>query len=192
MIPRPYIMTARAAAAADTKARIIASAAALLSANTFAGMTLEAIAADAGTTVRTVLRIFSSKETLFASALESFGDRGFGPVHPGDVEATLDTLYDFYEKFGDVVIRWLADEPHVPSLRDHLKTGRRHLREWVGESFAPILTSLEGAARKQMLDALIVALDVYTWKLTRRDFGLKRKAAQAVACRIVVALTERG
>jgi len=190
--PRPYVMTARADSAAATRARLIESAAALLALNTFDGMTLEAIAAGAGTTVRTALRIFGSKESLFAVALDRVGEGGFGPVRAGDLDATLDTLYRFYEKFGDMVIRWLADEPRVPAMRDHLNAGRRNLRAWVGESFAPTLARLEAGARKQTLDALIVALDVYTWKLTRRDFGLSRKAAEAVARRIVAGLTEGG
>lgn len=187
--PRPYVMTARAAAAAATKARLIESAAALLAVSTFDGMTLEAIAAGAGTTVRTALRIFGGKEMLFAEALHSLGELGHGPVVPGDVDASVSGAYDFYEKTGDTVIRWLADEPRLPAMREHLAVGRRHLRAWVGESFAPTLARLKGEARKQMHDALIVAFDVYTWKLLRRDFGLSRTAAEAVARRIVAALT---
>jgi AcrR family transcriptional regulator len=185
-------MTARADSAAATRARLIDSAAELLAANTFDAMTLETIAAGAATTPRTALRIFGSKEALFAAALDKVGESGFGPVRSGDVDATLDSLYDFYEMFGDMVIRWLADEPRVPALRDHLDEGRRNLRAWVGQSFAPTLDRLDGGERNQALDALIVALDVYTWKLTRRDFGLSRKAAQGVARRIVAALTEGG
>jgi AcrR family transcriptional regulator len=190
--PRPYVMTARADSAAATRARLVESAAALLAANSFDGMTLEAIAAGAATTPRTALRIFGSKEALFAAALDRVGESGFGPVRAGEVDATLDSLYDFYEMFGDMVIRWLADEPRVAAMRDHLNAGRRNLRAWVGESFAPTLDRLEGGARKQMHNALIVALDVYTWKLLRRDFGLSRKAAGAVARRIVAALIEGG
>lgn len=189
---RPYVMKARAAAAAATRARLVESAAALLAANAFDGMTLEAIAVGANSTVRTALRIFRSKEALFVAALGKVGVSGFGPVRPGDIDATLDRLYDFYENLGDMVIRWLADEPRIPALRDHLKAGRRNLRDWVEAAFAPTLDNLRGAARKQMLDALIVALDVYTWKLTRRDFGLSRNAAKAVARRIVEGLIEGG
>jgi AcrR family transcriptional regulator len=185
-------MAARADSAAATRARLVESAATLLAANSFDAMTLEAIAAGAATTPRTALRIFGSKEALFAAALDKVGASGFGTVRAGDVAATLDSLYDFYETFGDMVIRWLADEPRVPAMRDHLSAGRRNLRAWVGDSFAPTLERLEGVARKQTHDALIVALDVYTWKLLRRDFGLSRRAAAAVGRRIVAALIEGG
>lgn len=187
--PRSYIMKARAAAAAATRERIVASARDLLLTHSFNDMTIEAIAAGADTTVRTVLRIFASKEDLFAEALHSLGEFGQAPVVPGDIDAMLGGTYDFYDKIGDTVIRWLADEPRLPAMREHLSLGRRHLRAWVAAAFAPALARLDGAARRQLHDALIVVFDVYTWKLLRRDFGLSRKAAEAVARRMVVALT---
>ena len=186
---RRYQMGARAEAASATKSRILASARELVMDNTFDTLTLEAVAAGAETTVRTVLRAFESKELLFAATLDTLGDRGFGPVHPGDVDRTIHTLFGFYERFGDTVIRWLADEPRVPALRDHLEVGREHLRSWVSESFASTLKSIGDSERPQVLDALIVPLDVYTWKLLRRDFGLGRRAAQAVVRRMLIALT---
>jgi len=95
MIPRPYIMTAPRRGRGGHQGAHNRERGRLLSANTFAGMTLSD-RRRRRTTVRTVLRIFSSKETLFASALESFLAIGAsGPCIPGDVEATLDTPYDF-------------------------------------------------------------------------------------------------
>ncbi len=186
--PRGYIMKARAAAAAATRERVLASTRELLMTHSFDEMTIEAIAAGAGTTVRTVLRIFAGKEDLFAEALHSLGEFGQAPVVPGDIDALIGGTYDFYEKIGDTVIRWLADEPRLPAMREHLNIGRQHLRAWVAAAFAPTLERLEGTARRQLHDALIVVFDVYTWKLLRRDFGLGRKAAEAVARRMVVAL----
>jgi AcrR family transcriptional regulator len=178
-------MRARAEAAAATKERILASARELLLTHSFDEMTVEAIAAGAQTTVRTVLRIFSSKEKLFAEALDSLGEFGQAPVVPGDVDALVGGMYGFYEKVGDTVTRWLADEPRLPAMRKHLNSGRRHLRTWVAEAFAPALSRLDGTERKELHDALIVAFDVQTWKLLRRDFGLDRRAAEAVVRRIV-------
>jgi hypothetical protein len=88
------------------------------------------------------------------------------------------------------VIRWLADEPRISAMREHLKIGRQHLRAWVREAFAPTLNRLRGEAREQVHDALIVAFDVYTWKLLRRDFGLSRRAAHARIRRLVLGLIE--
>jgi AcrR family transcriptional regulator len=182
---RRYVMGARAAAAAATKQRILDSTHALLVTYSFEEMTVDMIAARAGTAARTVLRIFGSKEELFAQALHSLGQFGQAPITPGNTDALVSGTYDFYEKVGDTVIRWLADEPRISAMHEHLNIGRRHLRAWVAEAFAPKLSQLRGNARKELHDALIVAFDVYTWKLLRRDFGLSRRVAEATTLRIV-------
>jgi AcrR family transcriptional regulator len=184
-------MKDRADAAAATKARILESARALLVSHSFEEMTIDAIAAGADTTTRTVMRIFGSKEELFAQALHSLGEFGITPIVSNDIDALLTGAYDFYEKIGDTVIRWLADEPRLPAMHDHLETGRKHLRSWVAKAFSTRLDTLEAATRKERLDALIVAFDVYTWKLLRRDFRLSRKAAQATTKLMIVSLIGR-
>jgi AcrR family transcriptional regulator len=189
---RPYVMKARAEAAAETRERILASTRDLLLTHPFDEMTVEAIAAGAATTVRTVLRIFSSKEQVFVEALHSLGTLGQAPIVHGNIPALVRGMHDFYEKVGDTVIRWLADEGRVPALREHLAIGRDHLRLWVAEAFAPDLSQLHGTERAQVHQALIVAFDVYTWKLLRRDSELSRHAAHAVVCRMVTALIEEG
>jgi AcrR family transcriptional regulator len=185
---RPYVMRARADAAAATRDRIIASARELLVQHSFEDMTIDAIAEGAGTTTRTVLRVFGNKEEVFAQALHSLGQFGQAPITPGDLDALIGGTYDFYEKIGDTVIRWLADEPRIPAMREHLNIGRKHLRAWVAAAFGPTLTRLQGERRKEVHDALIVAFDVYTWKLLRRDFGLSRRAAEARTKRIVAGI----
>jgi AcrR family transcriptional regulator len=182
---RRYVMTARAEAAAATKERILQSTRELAVTHSFEEMTIEMIAAGADTTVRTILRIFGSKEELLAQALHSLAQFEQPPITLGDIDALVSGKYDFYEKIGDTVIRWLADETRIPAMREHLKDGRQHLRAWVADAFALELKHLQGSARKELHDALIVAFDVYTWKLLRRDFGLSRQAAQATTLRIV-------
>lgn len=186
---RPYVMKARAETSAATRERILASTRELLLSHSFDDMTIEAIAEGAQTTVRTVLRVFSSKEELFASALRTLGAHGQAPTTQGDVATLLSARFDFYEKIGDSVIRWLADEHRLPAMHEQLSFGRQRLRDWVGEAFAATLAKHRGKARGRLHDALIVVLDVYTWKLLRRDFGLDRKAAQAVAHDMILALT---
>jgi AcrR family transcriptional regulator len=182
---RQYVMTARAESAAATKQSILESAHRLLVAHSFEEMTVDMIAAGANTTVRTVLRLFGSKEELLARALHSLGQFGLASITPNDVEALVNGTYDFYEKVGDTVIRWLADEPRSAAMHEHLNIGRQHLRDWVAKAFGSKLGQLQGGARRELLDALIVAFDVYTWKLLRRDFGLSQRAAEATTLRIV-------
>src|SRR5579872_6685036 len=102
--PRPYLMKARAAKAAATRERIVKSAADLIVERTLDGLTLEAVAERAGVAVRTVLRIFGSKEEVFAAAISFEGRRGHGELHPGNLEATIKTLFNDYETIGDAVI----------------------------------------------------------------------------------------
>ncbi|HLH93001.1 MAG TPA: helix-turn-helix domain-containing protein [Xanthobacteraceae bacterium] len=187
---RPYVMKARAESVAANRRRIIDCARRLVMARSFDAVTIDMVAADAGTTARTVLRLFGGKDELFAAALDSIGQFRPGPIVPGDTVALVSGTYDFYEKIGDTVIRWLADEPRLPAMRARLNIGRRHLRAWVAEAFAPALGRLQGTARKELHDALIVAFDVYAWKLLRRDFGLSRRAAEATTLRMVRSLIE--
>jgi AcrR family transcriptional regulator len=182
---RRYVMGVRAEAAAATKQSILESAHRLLVTHSFEEMTVDMIAAGADTTARTVLRIFGSKEELFAEALHSLGQFGHAPITPGDIDALVSGTCDFYERIGDTVIRWLGDEPRIPAMREHLNIGRQHLRAWVAESFAAVLNRLQSSARNELHDALIVGFDVYTWKLLRRDFGLSRRATEA-SIRLIV------
>ena len=185
---RAYVMKARAEKATATKERIVKSAADLIVERTLDGLTLEAIAERAGVAVRTILRIFGSKEQVFAAAINAEGRRGHGALHPGDVEATIKVLFDDYEKIADAVILRLADEGRIASLDALLKSGRDNHRRWIEESFAPQLSPIERGERAELLNALLVATDVYAWKLLRRDFGLSRRAAEKVVCRIVHSL----
>jgi AcrR family transcriptional regulator len=186
MKSRRYVMRARADTAEATRQRILESTRALLVTHSFEEMTIEAIAEGAGTTSRTVLRIFGNKEELFAQALNSLGELGQAPITPGNVDALIRGTYDFYEKVGDTVIRWLADEPRIPAMHERLEVGRQHLRAWVAKAFESALGRLRGGERRELHDALIVAFDVYTWKLLRRDFGLSRPAAEARIKRLVL------
>ncbi|HZP75018.1 MAG TPA: helix-turn-helix domain-containing protein [Pseudolabrys sp.] len=186
---RPYIMRARAEAAAITRSRILTSACELLVQHSFEDMTIEAVAEGAGTTTRTVLRIFGSKEEVFAHALHSLGQFGQAPITPDNLDALISGTYDFYDKIGDTVVRWLADEPRIPAMHKHLNIGRQHLRAWVAAAFEPTLNRLSREARKEVHDALVIAFDIYTWKLLRRDFGLSRRGAHARLRRIVAGIT---
>ena len=80
------------------------------------------------------------------------------------------------------MVRLLALEEKVPSLQPLLAHGRESHREWVETDVrrAPELTP-----------ELVVATDVYTWKLLRRDQGLSRDETVASILKIVEARLER-
>jgi hypothetical protein len=63
----------------------------------------------------------------------------------------------------------LAQEEIEPRIATQVAGGRRVHREWVRTVFAP---QLERAVKPAAIeDLLVVATDVYTWKLLRRDAG---------------------
>jgi len=184
---RPYVMTARAAKAEATKARIRASAIELYSAGAIEEFTLDEVARRSGTTVQTVLRIFGSKEDLLFGALEVMADRGvpLRTTQPGDVAEAVTAIFDVYETMGDFVMQRLNDERRHPALKPLLAIGRRGHRTWVKTAFAPCLQKLQGSEQSQLRHALIAVTDVYVWKLLRRDSGLSRAAAEAIVRKLI-------
>jgi AcrR family transcriptional regulator len=184
---RPYVMTARAAKAEATRARIRASAMALYRERAIEDFTLEEVARRAATTVQTVLRAFGSKENLVYAALEEMVAHGMplNPTPPGNVPAAVAAHFDIYEGMGDLVIERLNDERRRPALKAGLDEGRKNHRDGVRLAFAPQLERVSGAERTQLLEMLTVLTDVYVWKLLRRDRKLGRRAAEAIVCRMI-------
>jgi AcrR family transcriptional regulator len=184
---RRYDMTGRAAKAEATRVRIRARAMELYRQQPIEDFTLEEVAHRADTTVQTVLRIFGSKDELIYAALEDMAAGGvfLKPVLPGDVKAGVSAFFDIYESVGDLVMERLNEERRRPALKASLDQGRDNHRDGVGTVFAPQLDRLHGAARTQLLQALIVVTDVYVWKLLRRDMGLGRQAAEAIVRKMI-------
>ncbi len=171
--PRRYRQTARAESAAATGRRIVAAFLKRLGEQWYDEITLDQVAGDAGVTVQTVVRRFGGKAGLLAEAIQamvrSAGERRATP--PGDPERLARNLVDDYERSGDTIIRLLAVEPRHAALREHLAPARRRHRGWIARAFAADLEPLGAKDRQAALDGLVVATDVYTWKLLRRDMG---------------------
>ncbi len=168
---RPYTMRARADAVAGTRARIVAAALALGEDTRSVDLTLDAVAARAEVGVRTVLRHFGSRDGLldavFAAGRAEVEAERLAPE--GDVDAALTTLVAHYERRGDFVMHLLAQEGTEPRIDALLAGGRALHRRWVTGVFGPWL--LDPGA-ESLVDLLVVATDVYAWKLLRRDRGL--------------------
>jgi len=143
--------------------------------------------------VQTVLRRFEGKEGLLAAAIGTFATqvnaRRECPV--GDIEAAVAALMKDYEQVGDAVLRLLALEERHPALQEALNHGRGHHRRWVAEVFAPQLTGLGAAARARALDGLVVATDVFTWKLIRRDMARSTAATGAMIADLTRAVLQK-
>lgn len=184
-------MSTRAAAVEATRERILDAAYEAFMERWYDDVTLRDVAADAGVALQTVVNHFGTKEALFGEVSDRFDESiqaARWTVAPGDVAAIVTTLVDDYERTGEVVLRLLALEDRVPVVRPMIARGRRSHREWVEHMFGAPLAGLRGAARRRRIAQLVVALDVYTWKLLRLDNGLSREHTIAATREMVEAL----
>lgn len=184
---RPYRQTARAAAAEATATRILAAFRPRLERLWFDEIRLEDVAQEAGVTVQTVIRRFGGKEGLLDAATEAMereimAIRGT-PV--GDPQRVVRAIVDEYEINGDTILHILAQEDRHPPLRRLTDRGRREHRGWVEAVFAPQLAGLSRDTARKRTDALVVATDLFTWRLVRRDMGRPRAEVEALMQRLV-------
>ena len=179
-----YSMELRAAAAEATHERILVAAQEAFLERWYDEVTLAEVARCAGVSGQTVINHFGGKDQLFTAAHERLAqelvERRYN-AEPGDVGQIVDALLDDYEVTGDSVVRLLALEEKVPALAPTIAGGRKGHREWVETMFqAP-----------ERVPELIVATDVYTWKLLRRDQGLSREETAAAIRHMVQAIIDR-
>jgi AcrR family transcriptional regulator len=171
---RPYTMTTRARAVEETRVRIIDACVGLHGERPVAEIGLDDVASRAGVSVQTVLRHFGSRagleEASFEAAQQAVTDERRTPV--GDVAAAVRVIVDHYEKRGDQALLMLAQEGQQPLMARITERGKALHRQWVEEVFAPYLAEADDPG--ELTDLLVVATDVYAWKLLRRDRALGR------------------
>jgi len=168
---RSYTMGARAQAVEETRQRILDALFLLSATRMFPDISLDDIATEAGVSVQTVLRQYGSRASLIETytryAIDRVAEERTTPV--GDVAAALRVLLDHYELRGDTAMLMLAQEKSDPQVGIITEQGRQMHRGWVANVFAPFAEPHDA-----LIDLLVVATDVYTWKLLRRDRGLSR------------------
>ena len=188
---RAYSMTTRAEAAERTRIRILDATVELTGTMLVSDISLENVAASAGVSVQTVLRRFGNRDGLLDAAGEHartvVAEERLVPV--GDVDAAVRTVVAHYERRGDAVILLLAQERTDERIRSITDEGRRFHVGWVEDVFAPYLPSGR-AAREEPVGLLVVATDVYTWKLLRRDQGASRAVTEQRMVRLVRAVLD--
>src|SRR5512142_1493045 len=117
---RTYRLAARADARDARRRRIPEAAYEAFGARRYEDVTLAEVAARAGTSERTVYRLFGTKKRLLSSWLREVAP-GIGP--PPDPSLRNDTagfvkvMVDFYEKRAASILNMLAQEDSVPALR---------------------------------------------------------------------------
>jgi len=187
---RTYTMTTRAEAAEATRLRILGATVDLASSRLLTEIGLDAIAEAAGVSVQTVLRRFGTRAALIEAAMdyarEAVAEERRTPV--GDVRTAVRTIVEHYERRGDTVLLMIAQEGSDEQLGRLTRNGRVMHRAWVEEVFAPQLAGRANA--DELVDLLVVATDVYTWKLLRRDRRLSRIATEQRMLHLLGALLD--
>ncbi len=174
--PRAYRQIARATAAAETAERILEAFMARMECCWFDEIRLEDVASDAGVTVQTVIRRFGGKDGLLEAAQNAMETaiKAARTVAAGNVTTALDVIITEYESLGSLMIRLLSQEERYAPIKSITNVGRAHHRAWVGSVFAPWLEATPPEQRLRAHDGLVIALDVYVWKLVRVDMRRTR------------------
>jgi AcrR family transcriptional regulator len=177
-VKRTYTMRSRAESVERTRQEIVSAAFALCEERVTFMISLADVAERAGVTMRTILRHFGSRDGLF----QAVGDYARGLVAEervapvGDIDAAVRSVVDHYEKRGRHALRMIEEEGLDPNIADNVRYGRRFHRDWVRTAFGPQLADAKDP--DGLLDLLVVASDLYTWKLLRLDMGLSRRKTE--------------
>jgi AcrR family transcriptional regulator len=180
---RTYRLAARADARDERRKRILDAAYEVFGARRYEDVTLAEVAAKAGTSERTVYRLFGTKKRLLTSWLREVAPGIGPPPDPSvrhDSRAFVRIMVDFYETRGASLLNMLAQEDSVPALRQLLDWGRERYDEGIERGLGHLLIGFRGAARKRRHMQLVVICDVYTWSLLRRGRGLSQKEVARV------------
>ncbi|MGO4445225.1 TetR/AcrR family transcriptional regulator [Mycobacterium sp. 2YAF39] len=173
MKARKYDMRARQLAKDATRDAIIDAAISAFEAERTYSITLPAVAERADVTVKTVLRHFGTRDSLIDTAWQRLFDniRAEREPPPDDPTSALNLLIAHYERRGTMVLATLAQEDKDSRAQRMNSAGRLGHRAWVEKVFDTRLPE-QPAERTRLVDVLVVATDVYTWKLLRHDRGL--------------------
>jgi AcrR family transcriptional regulator len=155
---------------------------------------LSDIAAAAGVSVQTLHVRFGTKEELFTAAYRRWmAEQGQSRVNArvGDLDDIVRVLYDNYDDQGEIGLRMIAQEDRIAAIRADTDRGRRWQRRWVADVFEPFLANVRPQVRADLHEALIVACDIYTWRLLRVDIGHTSTAARRIVRGMISAIVSQ-
>lgn len=180
-------MVTRAKRMATTRDSIVDAMLTLALDEPYEDITLAAIAQTAGVSHQTVLNHFESKEGVAAAAAAALA-RQTGAARDkakaGDMESAVAVLVAEYERIGDANARWAMASERLGSLAPLLDDARAGHQTWLERIFADLLPRPR-IERRQAINALHAATDVYTWKLLRRDLRLSRRQTERTMVELV-------
>lgn len=157
------------------------------------------IAGRAGVSLRTVFHHFDDLEELFSVAARRQIERHLTDAVRVPRDAPLDERIDSLvasraaalEAISPVRRAALLSEPFSRVVATHLAWIRARGRKEIERVFAPELSRLTPAPRRETLEALTAASSWSTWEALRAHQGLSLPAARRVMKRTVLALTQQ-
>ena len=179
---RAYDMTKRVEAVEGTRRRIAAAALELFKERDFDAVSLNEIARAAAVSHQTVLNHCGSKAGVLLAAGELFSEQVReleADAVAGDVASVVRTTCRRYEVLGDANARWAAMSTRAPEVAEGLARGRLAFQSWLQDMLGELMPGDdEPDERRRVLLGLHAALDVFTWKLLRRDLGLSQEQTE--------------
>jgi AcrR family transcriptional regulator len=165
---RRYDNAARAAAAQQTRERILRATLELFRECHYDDITIPAIAQRAGVSPQTVVLHFKTKDGIVEAGCDWYRpqEEQLREVPSADPLEAARVICARYDDIGPASLRVLALEDRVPGVKPILDSGRASHRAWVERTFGKQLGS--GTARERRIMALVAAYDVYTWQVLRR------------------------
>lgn len=189
---RRYVMRGRAAAADQTRRRIIEAAIALYEARGPADTTISAVAEHAGVQRLTVYRHFPD-ERLLLDATWSY----WSTLHPlplvhrleaiadprQRLRAGLDALYLYYEGAGALLERLLVDRERMPALAEVMHP----FDKWTADARERLLEGwgVHGRPRQWIVALVDHALRFSTWASLSRTGTLQPGEPSRLLCRAI-------
>ena len=193
--PRAYDMTKRSDASGGTRRRIAEAALLLFKERDYDDVTLAEIARAAGVSHQTVLNHCENKAGVLLAAGELFSEELRAletDAVAGDVTSVVHATCVRYEVLGDANARWAAMGTRAPEVAEGLARGRLGFQAWLEEMLGDLMPGDdEPEERRRVLLGLHAALDVFTWKLLRRDLGLDQAQTEAQLSDLVLGVLAR-
>ena len=173
-VGRRYSMATRERAMEVNRVDVRVAVLSLAAEVRLADITLAVIAKRSGISVRTLLRYYGTRDDLIRTVADEARDLVIEErqVDPDDIDRSLELLGDHYEAMAPLVLMMLAQEDTDQIAQAVTRQGRAFHRRWVAELFR---LDPGAAGDDEQLDLLVVATDVFTWKLLRIDRALSRQ-----------------
>lgn len=169
-------MIARADSAARTAESILDATLGLWARLPYDQIRLDAIAAQAGVTVPTVVRRFGSKAGALCALVDRELDaleRTRRPLADASTGEIVDHLVVFYEEFGLAILKLYSEAPFVEGLALRAARAREQHVGWLRTVFGGRVSG-DQRAHARRLAQVIAALDATTWRILRHENDLSQ------------------